>query len=324
MSKLILLSLLLLLPLELWAAKDICEVLKLSKCPAVVKQSRRSSMQALPSTATASNLNPANVSLDRGVGVEYIYHPSNSGVVNFLSGTGKVGGAFVSSSVENGFFGNRTVETDQKFLDRNQNNKHYRSNKINLAAAARLLGKGANTLDVGLMFKRHNEIKDINLGVGAAARLGFLTLGASVYQDDFIIYQKDKNMYDSGRGYDLALTGNSLSEKFTVQTLSAGLRYNDFGFDYGSIRTQYKQYGEASTIELLAFSYAYKKVLFNVARRSEKSPAPKFEDNKLVYRDNQTNYFASFQVAIGEHFIVGTSYNYFLLREMSFNAMFFF
>lgn len=307
-----------------WAAKDLCDVLKIPNCPTVMKQSRRSSMQALPSTATASNLNPANVSLDRGVGVEYIYQPNNPAVFNFLSGTGKVGGAFISSSVENGFFGNRTVETNEKYLERNRDQKQYKSRKINLAFAGRMLGKKNVTLDMGLMVKRHSDIKDINLGVGASARIGFLTLGASIYQDDFIIYQKDKQIYDSQNGYDLALQGESLSEKFTVQTFSAGLRYHDLSFDYGVIRTKYKEYEEASNVQLYAVSYAYKKFLFNVARRVETSPAPKFDLNELVFRRDQTNYFASVQFALGEHFILGTSYNYFLLQEMSLNAMFFF
>lgn len=312
------------LPVSSWAAKDICDVLNIPNCPKVLKQSRRSSMQALPSTATASGLNPANVSLDRGVGIEYIYLPGNSGAINFLTGTGKVGGAFVSSTVENGFFGNRTVETSQRYDDRNRGKKQYKSDKINLAFGGRVLGKKTNTLDIGLMVKRHNELKDINFGVGASARLGFLNFGASTYRDDFIIYQKDKNMYDSGTGYDSALTGESLSEKFSVQTFSAGLRYNDLSFDYGAIRTKYKFYSEPSNIQLLAISYAYKKLLFNVARRVEKSQAPKFDENKLIFRKNQTNYFASFQVAVGNHFIVGTAYNYFLLNEISFNGMFFF
>jgi hypothetical protein len=303
-------------------AKDLCDILKIPNCPTVMKQSRRSSLQSLPSPSTAAALNPSNVSFDRGVGAEFIYLPGNTVSWGLVTGTGKVGGALISSSVENGFFGNRTVETDFKYGERNDEQKPYESKKLNLAVGGRALGKRNYTLDLGFLVKRHKEIKDINLGLGASARLGFLTLGASLYQDDFMLREIDSdNTLDDA--YKNVFLGPTYSERFQVKTLSAGLRIDNFSIDTGLISTKYKLHEAESKIQLIALSYAHKNLLFNIARRVEKSPMPKYEDGHLVYQEEATNYHGSIQLSLGQHLIVGTAYNYFLLREVSLNAFVF-
>lgn len=313
---------LVLLPVSSWA-KDLCDILKIQNCPTVMKQSRRSSMQSLPSPTTAAALNPSNVSFDRGIGAEFIYQPGNAVNWGVVTGTGKVGGALISSSVENGFFGNRTVETDFKYGERNEEQKQYESKKLNLAVGGRALGKRNYTLDLGILLKRHKDIKDINLGFGASARLGFLTLGASLYQDDFILRAVDSDNTLDDR-YKNVFLGPTYTERFQVQTLSAGLRIDNFSIDTGWISTKYKFHEEDSKVQLIALSYAHKNLLFNFARRVENSPMPKYEDGHLVYQEEATNYYASVQVSMGKHLILGTAYNYFLLREVSLNATVFF
>jgi hypothetical protein len=312
-------------PLTSWAQnKDLCDILKLQNCPSVMKQSRRSSLQTLPSPSTAATLNPANVSFDRGLGLEFIFQPGNNVNFSLASGTGKVGGAFISSAVENGFFGNRTVETSDAYVDRNASQKQYKSKKINLALGGRLLGTRDFTLDLGVLLKRHNELKDINPGVGLSAKLGILTAGAAVYQDDFIIFQRDSvGLQDAY--YDTVFNGSpSYKEKFQVSTFSGGIRINKFAFDVGYIKSKYKFYKEDSNIQLLAASYAYKNIMFNLARRTENSLSIKYIDGKAKIQKEMVNYYSGVQASIGKHWILGIAYNYFLLREVSFNSTFYF
>jgi hypothetical protein len=316
---------LLLTPLASWAQRDLCDVLKIPNCSSVMRQVRRSSAQSYPSPGTAASTNPANVSFDRGLGVELIYQPGNNVNFNLASGTGKVGGALISSATENGFFGNRNIETDFSYMTRNDDQKQYRSKKLNLALGGRVLGKRNYTLDFGLLIKRHNDIKNVNLGYGASAKLGIFSFGAALYQDDFIIYQKDAITYSSGRNYDIIFnSAPSYSEKFQVRTFSGGFRYKDFSFDAGFINVRYKVFPLESRIQILSASYAYKNLMFNIARRVENSPMVKYINGDLKYQQEMTNYYMGIQTSVGKHLIVGTAYNYFLLREISLNATFFF
>jgi hypothetical protein len=306
-------------------SKDICDIIKIPNCPAVSRQIRRSSMQSVPSPSVAASLNPANVTFDRGLGLELIFQPGNSMAWGFASGTGRIGGALISSSLENSFFGNRIVEPNEKFFERNENKKQYEHNKNTIALGGRLFGKRKFNLDAGIILKRHKEIKKINPGVGLSGKLYFLTFGYAVYKDDFRIKLDDisgSTLY----GYDAivsALNKPVYDESFMVQTLSFGTRIGDLSVDYGMILSNYK-YIEAQHTRLLALSYAYKKVLFNFAQRQDHSMLPKYISGKLDYEElDQTSYYGGIQYSLGKHVIVGTSYNYFFLRDVSFNVTFF-
>ena len=89
------------------AADNLCDVLNLPNCSSVHKMGRRASAQSVPSAGTATQFNPANVSHDRGVGVETFYQPGNSPTLSFVTGTGRMGFGLISSKIENGFFGKR-------------------------------------------------------------------------------------------------------------------------------------------------------------------------------------------------------------------------
>lgn len=253
---------LLLLPGEVFAqAKDICDVIKIPNCPAVSRQLRRSSMQSVPSPSIAASLNPANVTFDRGLGLELIFQPGNSLAWGFSSGTGRIGAALISSSLENSFFGNRIVEPNEKYLERNKLKKQYEHNKNTIAFGGRLFGKRKYNLDAGVILKRHKEIKKINPGFGLSGRLAFLTFGFSLYKDDFQVKMAD---IPSGTlfGYDaivVALNKPVYQESFMVQTFSLGTRIKDLSIDYGVITSNYK-YIDAQQTRLIAASYAYKKI----------------------------------------------------------------
>lgn len=296
---------LLLAPLRV-EASEICDLLDLKNCSGVTKQGRRSSLLSLPSPTTSTILNPATVSFDRGLGLEVIHQSGNPLVFSLASGTGKIGGALISSSLENTFFGNRIYETSDDYFRRNEEKKQYKTNKTNLALGAKLIRKKNMALDVGLILKRHSEIKKINPGVGLSGRLGPITLGASVYQDDFYIKVID------------------YSEKFSVATYSVGTKYRNFSIDAGVIKTRYERDEMDTTINLYAGSFVYRNFMFNLAYRNEISPTVKYIDGKLEEKKSTGDYFAGIQTSLGRHLIVGINYNYFLLRETSLSGTIFF
>lgn len=289
-------------------AVDICDLLNLKNCSGVTKQGRRTSLQSLPSPATSAMLNPATTSFDRGVGVELIHQNGNNLVWNLASGTGKLGGALISSSLENSFFGNRVPELDYDYLQRNLSKKQYKTKKHSLALGGKLFRRKHVSLDVGLLLKRHTKIGRINPGVGASGQLGPFRLGAAYYQDDFFL--KGNNL-DGTENY---------SERFMVSTYSIGTRIYNFAFDVGAIKTNYAHDEKDTEIFIYSGSYIYKNFMFNLAHRSETSPAPKFIDDRLEYKDNTSSIFAGVQASLGKHLILGVNYNYFLLQEISFLA----
>lgn len=287
-------------------ANDICDLLDLKNCAGVTKQGRRSSLLSLPSPTTSTILNPATVSFDRGLGVEVIHQSGNPLVFSLASGTGKIGGALISSSLENTFFGNRVYEATEDYFRRNEEKEQYKTNKMNLAVGLKLIRKKNVALDVGLILKRHSEIKKINPGVGLSGRLGPLTLGASLYQDDF--YVKDIDYF----------------EKFSVATYSVGTKYRNFSVDAGVIKTRYERDEMDTTIHLYAGSFIYRNFMFNLAYRNEISPTVKYIDGKLEEKKSTGDYFTGVQTSLGRNLIVGINYNYFLLRETSLLGTIFF
>jgi hypothetical protein len=288
------------------ASRDICDILDLQNCSGVSKQGRRSSALSLPSPSTSVLLNPANTSFNRGLGIEAIHQTGNPVIFNIATGTGKIGAALISTSMENTFFGNRVPESDEDFFRRKKDKKQYRTKKISLAFAGKLVRKRNLSLDAGIILKRHSEIKRVNPGAGLSGRLGPLTFGTSVYQDDF----------------HLDLTG--YQEKFTVVTYSVGTKIKNLSLDYGVISTKYEQDSIDTKVTLTSASYIAGDFMFNLALRNENSPAPKFVNGELRYQENKSDVYGGVQASLGRFLIVGVNYNYFLLEEVSTMAALFF
>lgn len=301
-----------------WAdAPTLCDILETPNCEGVSKQGRRSSSLSLPSPATSANVNPATTSFDKGFGIEFIHQSHNHVVFNLVTGTGKLGGALISSSLENAFFGNRVVELDEVHVKRQKQDKQYDSKKLNLALAGKLVRREHFALDAGLIFKRHSEVKKINPGFGLSGRLGPLHIGASVYNDDLFLNLKD-SIYYPFYGQD------SYSERFLVQAYSVGSKIGNFSFDTGLIRTNYKFYDhEDSKIYIYSGSFFYKNILFNLAVRNEMTPGLKYIDGELKEKKTLSSTFAGVQLSLGKRLIIGVNYNYFLLNETSFAATIF-
>lgn len=321
--QLILLIVFFFLPSASNAQVDICDLLNLPRCTGVTKQTRRSSLQSLPSPATAANINPATVSFDRGFGVEVFHQSGNPPLFSVASGSGRIGAILISSNIENTFFGNRLVEIDGRYMERFDEKRQYESKKLSFAVGANLFRKNKSGLDFGIIFKRHGEIKDINPGAGISGRFGLLTFGASIYRDDFILYREDALEYPFGV-YAPLVTGETYEEKFTVRTLTGGLRYKNISLDAAVMKSKYKHFEDDTDIRLISLSWTWRSFLFNVANRRETSELLKVEDGELVYDETTSSNYGGIQVSLGKHFILGVHYNYFLLEETALSGTIFF
>lgn len=303
---------------------SLCDIIESASCHRVMKQVRRSSAVSLPSPAAAASTNPAAVSFDRGFGIEAIHQSGNPVNFNFASGTGKMGGALISHSMENSFFGNRTPETDDVYISRLENKKQYRPQKLNLALGRQITRSRSLTLDAGLMFKRHSEIKRINPGAGLSGRVGFLTWGASIYQDDFVV--KPVVYYYDPTGYTWTYAREPYQERFTVQAYTIGTRIKYLTFDAGLIQSKYRFFDYETKISLYSMGLYYNNFLLNLGKRNEHSATPvyNYDTGEITTARRKNETYAGVQVSLTRNIIVGIQYNFFLLRETSFNANLFF
>lgn len=300
--------LILLFPLAQAKTLDVCDLIDLPNCNGTSGQNRRTSNYSLPSPATAANLNPANTTTDRGFGVESLFQANNPVSFNLVAGSGKFGGALISPTLENSFFGVRVPETAEDFLDRNQEKKRFDTKKYSFALGGKIIRQKNYGLDFGLLFKRHSEVKKIRTGLGLSGRFRFLSLGASVYKDDFWVDLKDDGD-PATKSYD---------ESFMVRTFSGGIKFRNFSFDVGKIYTdKYKFTDEKIDITLYTASMAWNNWLFNYGMRREESPTPKFKDDILVPAKVKKATYAGVQYSWWRPLVVGVHYNYFLLNEVS-------
>jgi hypothetical protein len=309
-----------------WGARptDVCELIDLPGCSGTTKQSRRTSNFSLPSPATAANLNPANTSIDRGLGGEVLLQANNPLAFNLIGGSGSFGGALISPTLENSFFGVRVPELDENFLDRNKEQKRFDNKKINLALAGKIARQKNYGLDFGLLFKRHSQVKKIRTGFGLSGRLFFLNAGASFYKDDFWLDLEHTKEASTGVPYSTLLGKKSYDESFQVKTFSIGVKVKNFSFDYGKIITdKYKFTDDKNEITLYTASMAWRNFLFNYGMRTEDSSTPKFENNVLKTARIKKATYAGVQYSWWRPLIVGVHYNYFLLNEISATMTFF-
>ena len=300
------------------AGKDICDILDLPNCSGVSKQNRRTSNLSLPSPATAANLNPANVSVDRGFGGEVLLQPNNSPQFNLVSGSGRFGGALISPTLENSFFGVRSPELDENFLERNQDKKRFDPKKLNFALAGRIVRQKNYGLDFGILVKRHSEVKKIRWGLGLSGRAGPFTFGASQYKDDFWIDYKHTKIAGTSIPYSTITGMDSYSESYRVTTVSAGVKLWNLSLDAGEIYTdKYKFTKDTAKVRIYSAALAWQNFLFNFGQRREDSFAPKFKDDVLKYQRIKKANYAGIQYSWWRPLVVGVHYNYFLLNEVS-------
>lgn len=307
------------------AGKDLCDILDLPNCSGVRKQGRRTSNFSLPSPATAANLNPANISTDRGFGGEVLLQANNPVSFNLVGGSGQFGGALISPTLENSFFGVRVPELDENFLDRNQDKRRFDNKKLNFALGGRIVREKNYGMDFGILFKRHSEVKKIRTGLGVSGRLWWLNFGASYYKDDFWLdFAHTKVQNGGGITYADIYGKKSYDESYQVRTYSVGIKVKNMSLDYGKIMTdKYSFNDEKMDITIITASAAIGNWVLNYGARREDSPTPKFQDDMLKYSRIKKATYAGVQYSWWKPLVVGVHYNYFLLNEVSATMTFF-
>jgi hypothetical protein len=282
----------------------------------------RSTGRSLPSTGSAANLNPSNISQVKGVGLESLFQARNPVAFSLVTGNGKIG-ALVSPTLENSFFGNRLVEIDDELLIRKINKYQYKNNKLNLAAGLKVYDKKNVAFDIGFSAKRNPDIKKINLGAGLSMKFYFFNFGAYFYDDDVKIKLGEFINPYSGIPYASIYNAPTYQEKFSVETYTMGAKLGNLSLDTGVIKTRYRFYSENTRIYLHSGSYTYKNFLFNLAVRKEYSPNLEYIDKKLIIQRKKESSYFGVQNLLNEHVVLGLQYNYFLLNEWSATLSFF-
>jgi hypothetical protein len=275
-----------------------------------------SNTHSTPSVATSASLNPANISKVKGFGLETVYQPHNSLGFTVVSGNGKLG-ALLSPSLENSFFGNRSIEIDDVQKARLLDKIQYKNRKTSFAFGAALIDKNNVELNLGLSAKRNPDVKIINSGVGLSLRLFSLNFGTYYYQDDVKIALGSYINPYTNILYSTQYLNTNYQERFTVATYTAGMRVKNLTLDYGVIKTRYKFYNEGTSIYIYSGALSSGKFLFNFASRKEASSNLQYAKGSMIIKRDKYDYYYGAQYLFNQHLIVGLQYNNFLLKELS-------
>jgi hypothetical protein len=301
---------------SVFAADDSCTYFK--HCGGVSESNK-----SIPSTSASAGLNPGNLSAVKGFGVETILQADNQASFSIVSGTGKLGGGLISPTVENSFFGNRSLEIDEDFRERRIEKKRYKNKKLNLGIGANLYDKRGYGFDLGVSAKRNPALKKFNPGVGFNIRFPILSIGAFIYKDDVQVNLGNYYSPYEGVPYFILHGKNTYDETFTVRTLTIGTKIKKLSLDFGSINTRYKFYPFDTNIQIFSTSYNINKFLINVAYRRESSPNLEEKDGELFMKEKKSDMYYGVQYSFNRHFLVGVGYNTFLLDELSATLSFF-
>ena len=304
--------------LQASAEDDLCHYFKYCG-----NASQSSTSKSLPSSASSANFNPSTISNFKGLGVETLYQPNNPLGFNLITGTGKVGGALITPTAENSFFGNRSIEIDEIYQQRRIDNKRYISKKINVALGAKIISKKNYAFDLGVSLKRNPEVKKINPGVGFSARIAKLNFGAHFYTDDTKIELGNYLNPYTLLPYSAMYNDTTYTESFNVKTFSVGTKFGKLALDYGYINTKYNFYANDTTIMIYSAAYNHNKFLFNAAYRREYSDNAKEEKGIMTLERNKFGYYAGLQYFWNRHLVTGVAFNHFLLNELSFTLTLF-
>jgi hypothetical protein len=290
------------------ASDDLCEYFKYCG-GASPKKSVNSS--------TAASINPSNIARIKGLGFESLLQSNNPPGFTFVTGNGRVGGALISPTLENSFFGVRSLEIDDLFLERFLVNKRYLNKKINLALGIKVVEKRSYGIDIGLSLKRNPDIQKLNPGFGFSTKLGFLNFGAYVFKDDVKLdFLQYVNPY-TGVAYQTTYNSPTYQETYLVKTFTVGTKVKNYSLDVGYIQTKYKFYDDETKIMIYSAAINYGNFLFNLAHRVEHSPNLLIELNMLkIQKDKSYNYLGVQYMAM-KNLMLGLGYNTFLMDEIS-------
>ncbi len=269
------------------------------------------------SAATKSIINPSNLAKIKGLGVETLYMPHNPLAFSIVTGNGKIGGALVSPSLENSFFGNRSLELDIDYFNRFNDEQRYRTKKVNLAAGISLVNKPNFSLELGLSARRNPDIKKINYGAGVNAKIWKFSLGAYLYHDDVKLDLRGKYRAYSGELYSVIHNSEDYQERYDVKTLTFGTQIWNLQLDVGYINTRYDFYNRDTNILIYTAALNLKKVLLNYGYREERSPNLYYANREMYEKQYKNFQYYGLQFIPTKRVMIGVGYNTFLLRDIS-------
>lgn len=270
-----------------------------------------------PSTGSQVKINPSAVPTEAGYGLEGLLYKNDVDLA-LVRGTGRVGAAISPSNSEETFFGPPGFENQQDYYNRKLNSEKFPNQKLTLAAAFNLVdnrasGLRAFSLKLGAMAKYNKLTTNTTPGVGVSGILGPITFGGSAYNDQTQIEDP---------------TGGPLVTQvdYQVQTYNVGLFLHSFIIDYSHLQLKITDSPVISEVTLLTVSLLLNKFIFTAAKRTENSQRLyyNYSTQQLEVQQIKEDVFAGVQYSITKNVILGIFYNYYMLREYSVAATFFF
>ncbi len=286
--------------------------------------SSSSSSRSSVNTSTSSILNPSNLAKIKGLGLETLYQANNPLAFSIVTGNGRVGAALISPTLENSFFGIRSLELDFDYYKRFVEQKRYKNKKLNFATGIGLVQSKNFTVELGLSARRNPDVKKINPGMGINTQVGPVHFGAYVYKDDVKVNFYDYTEPTTGVSY-ASIWGNSTyQESYLVKTLSLGVEIKNLSLDVAYLNTKYAFYRDDTRVMLYTAAYRFGQFMFNYGLRKEESPNYAFGiDGTILYqREKMFNYFGV-QYIPTKRVMLGFGKNTFLTNEFSFTLTLF-
>lgn len=269
-----------------------------------------------PSAGGQVRINPAAVPTEKGFGIEGIYFKEEIDLA-LARGQGRVGAAISPSNSEETFFGPPGFEDADDYLERHIEAKKYPSQKVTLAAAAKLVDKKGGglkqfNLSIGAMGKYNKLTTNVSPGAGLSGNLGPLSFGGSYYLDET---QLNGELPENLRPDPIL---------YNVQTYNVGFFLSSLILDYSHMKLQQEEL--VSEVTVVTASLLLNGFIFTAAKRSEKSQRPKYDPitKELEYVLVKEDIFGGLQYSFTRNFMLGILYNYYLLHEASLSATVFF
>jgi len=275
-------------------------------------------------TSTSSILNPSNLAKIKGLGLETLYQQNNPFAFSIVTGNGRVGAALISPTLENSFFGIRSLELDYDYYLRYIERKRYMNKKINFATGIGLINSKNFTMELGISVRRNPDVKNINPGVGLNTQIGPIHLGAYVYKDDVKLDFKDYADPVSGLNYASIYGSSSYQESYLVKTMNLGVEIKNLSLDVAYLNTKYSFYREDTRVMLYTAAYRFGQFMFNYGIRKEESPnyAITAMNQPSNVRQKEFHYFGV-QFIPTKRVMLGFGRNTFLTDEFSFTLTLF-
>ncbi len=286
--------------------------------------SSSSSKKSAPNVSSASRSNPTVIAKIKGFGIETLYLNHNPVEFSLVSGNGRFGTMVSSSSGENSFFGNRTPELEDDFLERMIEQKKFKHQKIQIGTGLSVINKKKFEWIVGGSGIYNKETKNYNFGYSTAFRIFNLSFSTYFYKDDFKFNFQNHYCYTCASDYSTFFNMNDYQERFSTRAMTAGIKLGRLSIDYAYLNTKFNFHRNPTTINIFSSALQFKRVLLNAAYRKEISDNPIVEENQIISSPIKTDVYFGIQIIPLKKLTLGIAYNQFLMDEYSFTCTLFF